>query len=67
MDIYKQKNVNDKLVAIVGWNKKDVILVIYGTDTRFAMNWDLFLQHYEKLDPFECDTNDYEGADLTNR
>lgn len=67
MEIYKQKNVNDKLVAIVGWNRNDVILVIYGTDTKFAMNWDLFLKHYEKIEPFDCDTSEYEGADLSNR
>lgn len=67
MDIYKQKNVNDKLVSIVGWNRKDVILVFYGTDTKFAMNWDLFLQQYEKLELFDCDISEYQGADLSNR
>lgn len=67
MEIYKQKNVNDKLVAIVGWNRKDVILVIYGTDIKFAMKWDVFLQHYEKIEPFDCDVSEYEGADLSNR
>lgn len=65
MEIYKQKNVNDKLVAIIGWNQKDVILVIYGTDNRFAMKWDVFLEHYEKVDDFDCDVSDYDGPDLT--
>ena len=65
MEIYKQRGVNDRLVAIIGWNHDDVILAVYGTDYRFAMNWDTFLQHYEEIEPFDLDVSDYDGPDLT--
>jgi len=65
MDIYKQKNVNDKIVVIIGWNNRDVVLGIYGTDNRFAMNWNIFLEHYERIEPFDCDVSEYEGPNLT--
>ena len=66
MEIYQQKFGKRRIVEIVGWNNRDIILQEFGSDFRFAMGWDLFTKYYDKLETFDCDTAEYEGADLSN-
>lgn len=67
MDLYIQKFGKKNIVELIGWNKRDAILKEVEGKFKFAVSWNLFLEHYELLETFDCDVDDYEGADLTNR
>lgn len=67
MEYYEQKfgNIGKKsIVRIVGFNHNDVIIKQVGTEFTTALRWESFRNFYRKMEPYECNYEDYEGADL---
>lgn len=66
MELYIQKFGKQKIVEVIGWNRKDAILKEFKSNFRFAVAWQIFNKYYEKIEVFDCDTSEYTGADLSN-
>ena len=66
MELWKAVTCDKKilLVEVVGWTEDDAIVEEFKTGIRFAFKWNIFFKQFSKLEPFDCDTSDYKGADL---
>jgi len=62
-ELYIQKFGNKRIIQVKGWTPKDALLYDIKNELTYAMTWDVFHRHHEKLD-VEIDVSEYEGADL---
>lgn len=63
-EYYVQKFGNKRIIQIRGWSDKNALLYDLKSELEYAMAWDVFFMHHEKLEPAEINTDDYKGADL---
>jgi hypothetical protein len=52
------------VVEVIGWSKKDVLLEDVKTGLKIALDWDIFMEDFRKLEYNECDISTYTGANL---
>ena len=66
-ELYHQNFGKNRVVSIKGWNRRDALIEDLKSSTMYAMEWDLFFRYHTKIDPYECNINDYVGANLDVR
>jgi len=62
-ELYVQKFGSKRIIQVRGWTVKDALLYDIKDELTYAMAWDVFHMHHEKLD-VEIDTSEYEGCNL---
>lgn len=57
------------VVEVIGWSKNDVIIEDVKSGVQLAMNWDIFMEKFRKLEYKGGKISTYEGPnlDLKNR
>lgn len=63
-EFYVQAFGNKRIIQVRGWTDKDALLYDLKTGLEYAMAWSVFFAHHNKLDTFDMEVSDYEGADL---
>lgn len=63
-EFYIQKFGNKRIIQVRGWTGEDALLYDLKNEFTYAMKWDVFFMHHEKLNPAEIDVSNYKGADL---
>ena len=54
-EFYVQKFGNKRVVQVIGWSDKDVLIYDLKTDLKYPMAWDVFFMHHSKLEDFDID------------
>lgn len=63
-EFYVQKFGNKRIIQVKGWSNKNALLYDLKTELEYTMAWDVFFMHHDKLDTFDDDITNYQGADL---
>ena len=65
MDLYFQKIGVPRVVAVIGWSSKDVLVEDLLTGLEYPISWDIFFRFHEEIEEYDADIDRYDGPNLT--
>jgi len=64
-ELYFQEIGKLRVVSVIGWSSKEVLLEDLSTGLKYTMSWEIFFKYHRKMEPATIDISDYTGPNLT--